>query len=1121
MKALAGALKGNALLILVILILLVWMGGEAFGLDKKIRLMVTCGIMVVGVAVIVIQKAAAAKGAAAIESKLKAQAQEQVDGARPDQKAQVQAVEQQLNEAIGALKNSRLGKSALYTMPWYMIIGPPGSGKSTALQESGLNFPYVSQGRKGVRGVGGTRNCDWWFTDEGILLDTAGRYTTELDDRDEWMGFLDLLKNARKHKPINGAIVAISVSDLLSATEEEIEAHAKNIRERIDELTMRLEIVFPVYLLFTKCDLLQGFTEFFEDFTKADRAQVWGCSLPYAPSGTKGYRDIFEEETNKLFRSLSAQRLASLAAERPVTKKQNIYVFPLQYQAAVKKLADLVGALFKPNPFQETSVFRGFYFTSGTQEGTPIDQVIRSMSAAFGLQEEASSSQSQVDKKSYFLNHLFTKIIFPDQNLARTSARVQRRKTLLHFGTLALSAVASIAITVGLVVSFLSNRSAIGDAGEWAQKVREADKTVAANPAGFLDAMDGLRKELERLEQYEQKSPPMSMRMGLHRTNAVLPAARKVYFDALKRRVLTPTADRMRKELEVLYKKESKVGEDYDKLFDLNRVYQMIGGQLPAENDRDVFESIVLQDGRWYEGLGGKPSPHADQQLKYLGTQLKLKELWAAPTDRMIVARIKDELGQAYFLYSSYKEIIESNKGAFGKVTGDSIVKARGKEFLKFGYEFSTLFTQQGWNEYVKSAIKSKSELLAAKYAELKINKNAAQVDAELREKHLERHAREWDAFLKGVELTPFTNLEDAANKLKLLAGDQSPYQDLVKGIWEGQMLKMGDEVKAAPDLKSFNEARNALYEFQQAVEEFVASTQPGTRVAGALRENKISPFLEAFKKAVRGLDAGVRQADPRLQEGLRRLLYPMIDNARQALAAEAQKEANDTWEQKVHRLYKETCVGRYPFDDQSAAGAPLAGLTQLFNAQSGVFWASYTDLKRLNELLLEGKPLVAFSREFNAAVKRAEAIRGALFRGPGDRILVPFKVTLKQREGVTHLKFTIGKKEFNHNDRPDNRGDLVWEGDAGAALSIRVGEVDRWFPKEFKDDWGLLRLVASGNPQPVGDRSFTCAWDFMISQLGSEKKFNGDILIEAEDRVNPFQKDFFLKFLVPEKVGP
>ncbi|RPH45636.1 MAG: type VI secretion system membrane subunit TssM, partial [Planctomycetota bacterium] len=261
MKILAAITKGGStlILLLVIVLLVIWFGGEQFGVDKKIRILALSGVLTVAVALVVVQKVLAVRSALLIEQKLKAQGQEQLAGARPDQRADVQAVQSQLDEAIQALKTSRLGKGALYKLPWYMIIGPPGSGKSTALQESGLNFPYTSQGKKGIRGVGGTRNCDWWFTDEGILLDTAGRYTTELDDRDEWLGFLGLLKQARKSKPINGAMVAVSISDLLAANEEQLEAHAKNIRNRIDELTTQLEIVFPVYLLFTKCDLLQGF----------------------------------------------------------------------------------------------------------------------------------------------------------------------------------------------------------------------------------------------------------------------------------------------------------------------------------------------------------------------------------------------------------------------------------------------------------------------------------------------------------------------------------------------------------------------------------------------------------------------------------------------------------------------------------------------------------------------------------------------------------------------------------------------------------------------------------------------------------------------------------------------
>jgi type VI secretion system protein ImpL len=106
----------------------------------------------------------------------------------------------------GAAEKAKLGgdeRRNLYELPWYVIIGPPGSGKTTALVNSGLHFPLAAQlGAGAVRGVGGTRNCDWWFTDQAVLLDTAGRYTTQDShatvDKAAWLGFLDLLKTSAR-----------------------------------------------------------------------------------------------------------------------------------------------------------------------------------------------------------------------------------------------------------------------------------------------------------------------------------------------------------------------------------------------------------------------------------------------------------------------------------------------------------------------------------------------------------------------------------------------------------------------------------------------------------------------------------------------------------------------------------------------------------------------------------------------------------------------------------------------------------------------------------------------------------------------------------------------------------
>ena len=136
-----------------------------------------------------------------------------------------------------------------------------------------------------MRGVGGTRNCDWWFTDEAVFLDTAGRYTTQdsdaASDSEGWKEFLALLAKYRKRRPVNGIILTISAQDLLTQGDAGREAHVEAARRRLDEFTRELHIQLPVYVMVTKCDMVAGFTEYFDDLTQEERAQVWGVTFPY------------------------------------------------------------------------------------------------------------------------------------------------------------------------------------------------------------------------------------------------------------------------------------------------------------------------------------------------------------------------------------------------------------------------------------------------------------------------------------------------------------------------------------------------------------------------------------------------------------------------------------------------------------------------------------------------------------------------------------------------------------------------------------------------------------------------------------------------------------------------
>lgn len=301
---------------------------------------------------------------------------------------------QRMDEALVLLKKARLGgdeRRNLYELPWYVIIGPPGSGKTTALVNSGLHFPLAAQlGEGAIRGVGGTRNCDWWFTDQAVLLDTAGRYTTQDShvqvDKAAWLGFLDLLKSQRSRRPIDGAFIAISLSDLLLGSDAERAAHAAAIRTRIQELYSQLGVRFPIYLMLTKLDLVPGFMEFFDTLSKEERAQVWGMTFPL-DDGQQGDGPLaqFASEFALLEQRLNQRLVERLQQERDPARRDLVYGFVQQFAALRGNLKTFLDGIFKPNAFEERALLRGVYFTSGTQEGSPIDRLIGSMAQSMGL----------------------------------------------------------------------------------------------------------------------------------------------------------------------------------------------------------------------------------------------------------------------------------------------------------------------------------------------------------------------------------------------------------------------------------------------------------------------------------------------------------------------------------------------------------------------------------------------------------------------------------------------------------------------------------------------------------------------------------------------------------------
>ena len=475
------------------------------------------------------------------------QNQEAAHDSSADQSAEeMNQINQRFSDALSTLSKLKFkGKSrskALYELPWYIIIGPPGSGKTTALVNSSLDFPLAEQFGKGsLQGVGGTRNCDWWFTNEAVLIDTAGRYTTQdshkVVDSRAWEGFLKLLKKNRRRRPINGAIVAISIQDLLLQTESERIQYAKTIRSRIDDLMEKLEIRFPVYLMFTKTDLVSGFTEYFEDLSKEEREQVWGISLPNAPGPSDspdfGY---FEVEFRQLLDRLYSREISRIHQERDVKRRAMIQGFPQQIENLKSIIDHFVNQTFIKNRFQFQPYLRGIYFTSGTQDGTPIDRMMTAVSSNFGFSAEVAQ-MAQAQGKSFFLGNLFREIIFPESELVGSNRKyelIMKWAQRSAYVTLILGAIGLLSIWAG---SISRHNEYMSEVDSYVTEFEIENKRLSAWNKDIRAVVPPLNALAKASIVYDQEEHPWLSGFGLYDAN-VDSSADAAYHQQLKELLL-------------------------------------------------------------------------------------------------------------------------------------------------------------------------------------------------------------------------------------------------------------------------------------------------------------------------------------------------------------------------------------------------------------------------------------------------------------------------------------------------------------------------------------------------------------------------------------------------------
>ena len=485
------------------------------------------------------------------------------------------------------------GKDALYTLPWYVIIGPPGAGKTTVIQKSGLRLLTEDA----TAGVGGTRNCDWWFTDDAVLIDTAGRYTTQDSqgqrDAKGWETFLRTLKRARPLQPLNGVIVAIGLDEIGTAAADALDRHVVAIRARLSELSRVLALDLPVYVLFTKADLVAGFVEFFDDLTVEGRRSVLGHTLPL---GARAGEVELAAGFDSVAQALADRVPQRLQGETDTIRRGAALNFPARVTELRARVVRLLDGIFGGGAAGATAAngtvgrLRGFYLTSGVQQGTPFDRLLGSMAATLGRSVRATSSTP----RAFFVNRLIKDVMIAEAGLAGGDAgrrgRDRRMRTAAYAAIGVVAALLLGAWVWSLVANMGGQRRTALVATNIATAARGLDPgdrvSPSASPAEVLDLLDSLRDRLP-YGVTNAADPPLGERFGLYRGNLADESAR-AYHDALQRYLLPRLVVTTERAL-------AAAGTDPIAAYDPLKIYLMLGNRAGAARDPRYIR-------RWLEG---------------------------------------------------------------------------------------------------------------------------------------------------------------------------------------------------------------------------------------------------------------------------------------------------------------------------------------------------------------------------------------------------------------------------------------------------------------------------------------------------------------------------------------
>lgn len=1041
------------------------------------------------------------------------------------------------------LQKQLIIKDFQYKLPWYLVIGNIGSGKTTFLKEGcKLNELYSPEQQQFV-------HC--WLTDQAVIVETDGvlfeqNTNTPLPALYErlWKNALEWLVTERARQPLNGIILTIDIYQFSTFTKYEKDQYIATLKARLDDITKSLHSKLPVYLVLTKLDLLYGFEAMFQTLDKTQRDEIVGITFS---SDDNDWAHAFNNFWQKWIHQLNSALPTMMVNNVDVSQRSQLFTFIRQVNGIKDYVHQIIDNCFfslKEQPF----LLRGVYLTSSAQKGQMEDLFVKSASSQYNLPEQVYPSWQTPLSHTYFTHDLFESLLFKETTLAseNTLYKKHNQRQLYRIGGVA--AAVSIAILAGWHYYYNHNYRSGEEALLKAQEYMNIRLPEQKDYLGHLQLplLNPIGDATIAYGDYHSRNRLLSD-MGLYQGYKIGPYVESTYLKLLQQRFLPAIMNGLQADLE-----KAKEGSE-EKLVIL-RVMRMI----EDESGRDKQLVVQYMLSRWSDAFKGQNE---------LQSQLHRHLVYALDHIKWKFARNnKDEL--AIDSYLPYQQSIQDAQVDLSRLPIYQRVyqnlRSQSKVALpvdlnirnQIGAGFDTVFTpeneailrvpqlltREGLMNYFIRQDDKLIQLTTLDSWVLDISQDIhyseedrKEIERQITTLYLNDYISTWHSAYHNIHIKKFANIPEAIIALEQVTSGEQIFRRAIQLLKDNTAPKdsiIPDASTNVLNQRDYQLLNYLSHEFRQETsvilennEQISALQNVSTKLTDMHRyllaiQNSPSPGKAAlqavqFRINNNGSDPifEAQQLAKSVPGPLGRWVDELAEETWNVIMVEAIKSLEIEWNEKVVSQYKLYFADRYPFNPSAKLDVPLSEFERFFGYGGTLDSFYQQNLKAFIENNLgidkSGNPLIR--SDVLRQLEQAEKIRQTYFTKQGLGIqfsLQPLGMSGNRRRGVLNLDGQL--VEYKHAS--SNAVHLIWPNSMRDNIESRltlIGGNERTNkPLVYNGPWGLIRLINAGKLTNVKNNTFDIRYDIDNAHITYR--------IHIDESDNPFAGGLFSRFNLP-----